>query len=80
MGKELRYSNFESYVGDPHQKLLIEEGTSVKSFHVCLLFQRRTMTQLLKPRLREKVIRASGIIVSVRFLKLHAFVFWGRFD
>ena len=26
---KLRYSNFESYVGDPHQKLLIQEGTSL---------------------------------------------------
>ena len=29
VGKELRYSNFKSYVGDPHQKLLIQEGTSL---------------------------------------------------
>ena len=26
---KLRYSNFESYVADPHEKLLIQEGTSL---------------------------------------------------
>ena len=47
VGKELRYSNFESYVGDPHKKLLIQEGTPLWR-GILKLYHGKLQTEYLK--------------------------------